>query len=202
MQTQRSGNDLLLTLPGGTIRIVDHFNGHAVENIIDANGNSMVLATGLIGGSAPGIITADDSGQTLDGRGGDDFLFGGKGDDRLIGGTGNDILTGGKGSDTFVFGPGSGHDVVTDFSPGGHGPFDGFGLFAFPGLERFGNDHDFAKGDQIEFDGGVFQNFRQVLAASHQVGHDTVITIDQNNSITLQGVALHSLHASDFLFQP
>lgn len=215
---QHSGNDLVLTLPGGTIRIVDHFNGHAVENIIDANGNSMVLATGLVGGNLPGIIAGGNAAETIDGKGGDDLLFGnggndtllggdgndhldgGTGRDRLDGGTGNDILTGGKGSDTLVFGPGSGHDVITDFSPGSHGTFDGFGLFGFPGLERFGNGHDFAKGDQIEFDGGVFNDFRQVLAASHQVGHDTVITIDANDSITLQGVALHSLHASDFLF--
>jgi len=53
---QKIGNDLLITLRGGTIRIVDHFAGHAVENIFDGNGNSMVLATGLIGGNAPGII--------------------------------------------------------------------------------------------------------------------------------------------------
>jgi RTX calcium-binding nonapeptide repeat (4 copies) len=66
----------------------------------------MVLATGLIGGSAPGIITGTNGNDLLDGKGGDDILFGGKGDDRLIGGDGNDRLTGGKGNDTFVFGPG------------------------------------------------------------------------------------------------
>src|SRR5205823_3734863 len=144
VQAQRSGNDLVLTLPGGTIQIVDHFNGHTVENIIDANGNSMVLATGLVGGNLHGIIAGGNAAETIDGKGGDDLLFGnggndtllggdgndhldgGTGRDRLDGGTGNDILTGGKGSDTFVFGPGSGHDVITDFSSGNHGPFDGF----------------------------------------------------------------------------
>ena len=202
VQTQRDGNDLVLTLPGGTIRIVDHFAGQTVENIVDANGNSMVLATGLIGGNAPGIITGTNGNDLLDGKGGNDILFGGKGDDRLIGGDGDDRLTGGKGHDTFVFGPGSGHDVVTDFSPG-HSLFNGFGFFTPPGLEalaeRLGHGHGLAQGDQIEFDGGVFHDFRQVLAASHQVGHDTVITIDANDSITLQGVALHSLHAGNFL---
>jgi Ca2+-binding RTX toxin-like protein len=90
----------------------------------------------------------------------------------LIGGDGNDRLTGGHGPDTFVFGPGFGHDVVTDYS----------------------------HADHIEFDGGVFHSFHQVQAASHQVGDDTVITLDANNSITLLGVNLHSLHASDFTF--
>ena len=90
----------------------------------------------------------------------------------MIGGDGNDRLNGGGGPDTFVFGPGFGHDVVTDF---GHA-------------------------DHIEFDGGVFQNFNQVQAASHQVGADTVITLDADNSITLLGVTLSSLHASHFDF--
>jgi|SRR5262245_7039050 len=103
---------------------------------------------------------------------GDDFLFGGNGPDRLIGGTGDDRLTGGNGGDTFVFGPGFGHDVITDFT----------------------------HANRIEFDGGVFENFEQVQAASQQVGADTVITLDADNSITLTGVSLHSLHASDFAF--
>ena len=172
VQTSRSGSDLVLTLPGGTIRIVDHFNGHAVENIVDANGNSMVLATGLIGGGVPGIITGTNGNDLLDGKGGDDFLFGGRGDDRLIGGDGNDRLTGGKGHDTFVFAPGFGHDVVTDFS----------------------------HADRIEFDGGTFHNFHEVMAATHEVGRNAVITLDHDNSIVLDGVALHSLHAGNFLF--
>jgi Ca2+-binding RTX toxin-like protein len=165
------GNDLILTLTGGTIQIVNHFAGQQVENIVDANGNSMVLATGLTGGNLPGIIAAGNGGETLDGKGGDDFLFGGNGSDRLIGGDGNDRLTGGNGQDTFVFGPGFGHDTITDFT----------------------------HADRIEFDGGVFQNFRAVQAASQQVGNDTVITLDDHNSITLQNVALNSLHANDFI---
>ena len=119
-----------------------------------------------------GIIAAGNGGETLDGKGGDDLLFGGNGSDRLIGGDGNDRLTGGNGSDTFVFGPGFGHDIVTDFS----------------------------RADRIEFDGGVFQNFQAVQAATQQVGANTVITLDNDNSITLLGVDPHSLHASDFFF--
>ena len=131
----------------------------------------MVLATGNIGGNGSGIIAGGNGGEMLDGRGGDDFLFGGNGSDRLIGGDGDDRLTGGHGGNTFVFGPDFGNDVVTDFS----------------------------HADRIEFDGGVFQNFHDVEAATHQVGGDTVITLDANNSVTLQGVSF-GLHASDFVF--
>jgi Ca2+-binding RTX toxin-like protein len=170
--TGRDGDDLVVVLTTGTFRIVDHFNGHQIETLITVDGQSMVLAAGLTGGNGSGIIAGGKGAETLDGRGGDDFLYGNNGNDRLIGGDGNDRLTGGHGGDTFVFGPGFGHDVVTDFS----------------------------RADRIEFDGGVFHNFHQVLAASHQVGHDTVITLDADNSITLLGVNLHSLHASHFDF--
>jgi Ca2+-binding RTX toxin-like protein len=171
-QTGRDGNDLVIVLTTGTFRIVDHFNGHQIESIATPDGQSMVLANGLIGGNGSGIIAGTHKGETLDGRGGDDFLFAGNGRDRLIGGDGDDRLSGGQGPDTFVFGPGFGHDVVTDFS----------------------------HADHIEFDGGVFQNFKQVQAASHQVGADTVIALDAGNSITLLGVSLHSLHAGHFDF--
>ena len=175
---QHVGDDLILTLAvdgtttvAGTIRIVGHFAGHQVENIVDGNGNSMVLATGLTGGNAPGIIAGGNGRETLDGKGGDDFLFGGNGNDRLIGGDGNDKLTGGNGQDTFVFAPGFGHDTITDFS----------------------------HADHIEFDNHIFHDFQAIQAASQQVGNDTVITVDDHNSITLQNVALHSLHANDFI---
>jgi hypothetical protein len=57
---------------------------------------------------------------------------------------------------------------------------------------------DFGHDDRVEFDGGVLQNFAAVQAASHQVGNDTVITLDAGNSIVLQHVS--SLHGSNFLF--
>jgi serralysin len=169
----RDGNDLVVTLVGGSsFQVVDHFNGHPIETLATLDGRSVTLSTSLTGGNGPGIIAAGKGGQTLNGNGGDDFLFGGNGPDRLIGGTGNDQLTGGNGPDTFVFGPGFGHDVITDFT------------------------HP----DRIEFDGGLFGNFQAVKAASQQVGNDTVITLDADDTITLQGVALKSLRASDFDF--
>src|SRR5262249_8301154 len=131
----RSGNDLVVTLhlgsTTGSFTVVDHFAGHPIENLVLGD-ISVTLAVGTIGGNASGIIAAGNGGETLDGRGGDDFLFGGNGSDRLIGGDGNDQLTGGNGGDRFVFGPGFGQDIVTDFS----------------------------HADRIEFDGGLFGNFK------------------------------------------
>src|SRR6202011_3012000 len=74
--------------------------------------------------------------------------------------------------DTMCVGPGFGHAETTDFT----------------------------NADRIEFDGGLFGSFQAVQAASQQVGNDTVITLDANDSITLQGVALKSLRANDFSF--
>jgi Ca2+-binding RTX toxin-like protein len=108
----------------------------------------------------------------LESRDGNDHIFGGSGQDTLIGGRGNDGLEGGNGDDMFVFSGTFGHDTVDDFH----------------------------HGDLIKFEGEVFQDLEAVRMASHQVGGDTVITLDDGNSIVLGHVALSSLHASDFWF--
>ncbi len=54
------------------------------------------------------------SGNTLDGKAGDDVLLGAYSDDTLIGGAGNDTLNGGEGGDRYVFNAGDGVDVVSD----------------------------------------------------------------------------------------
>jgi Ca2+-binding RTX toxin-like protein len=171
-----NGKDLFVPLVNGSFTIVNQFAGDpnkVIETLFTRDtGKSLVLATGLIGGPLPGIIVAGNGGETLNGNGGDDLLFGGNGPDRIIGGTGDDTLTGGNGPDTFVFAAGFGHDVITDFTPA----------------------------DRIEFDDGLFGSFQAVQAASQQLGNDTVITLDIDNSITLQGVASKSLRASDFSF--
>jgi Ca2+-binding RTX toxin-like protein len=204
---QHVGDDLLITLTGGTIRILEHFAGHQVENIFDANGNSMVLATGLIGGNAPGIIAGGNGGETLDGKGGDDFLFGNRGNDILLGGdgndrldggagsdildggTGNDILTGGHGRDTFVFAPmvqnglAPGNDVVTDFKQGR----DLIDLTAFNTTFRALDDNHNGTLDAGEGD-------KHIGVQVH--GGDTVLSF-AGGSIRIEDVT--HLHANDFL---
>ena len=60
------------------------------------------------------MLTANDSGNTLLGLGGNDTLRGGDGADVLEGGVGNDRLEGGKGGDTYLFARGDGADILVE----------------------------------------------------------------------------------------
>jgi Ca2+-binding RTX toxin-like protein len=128
----------------------------------------------LPGTNESDTLTAGNGPTVLDGGNGNDALRGGIYADGLIGGRGNDTMTGGDGPDTFVFGSNFGKDVITDFKP---------------------------NTDVIQFDHALFASFTDVQAHTARDGHgNTVITHDANNAITLQGVAVSSLHASDFFF--
>ncbi|MBO9552346.1 VCBS domain-containing protein, partial [Pseudomonas sp.] len=73
----------------------------------------------LIGSDYNDTLIGDAGDNLLNGGLGNDVLKGGDGNDILIGGPGNDVMTGGNGNDTFVWQKGdTGHDTVTDFTPG------------------------------------------------------------------------------------
>ncbi|MGE8114035.1 retention module-containing protein [Pseudomonas sp. NPDC086566] len=73
----------------------------------------------LIGSDYNDTLIGDAGDNLLNGGLGNDVLKGGDGNDILIGGPGNDIMTGGNGNDAFVWQKGdTGHDTVTDFTPG------------------------------------------------------------------------------------
>jgi Ca2+-binding RTX toxin-like protein len=110
----RSGNNLVLTLSTGTITVMNHFTTGTIESL-EAGGKTVVLATGKVGGSSSGIISGDNTSETLDGQGGDDLLFGRHGNDTLLGGDGDDLLDGGFGNDVLEGG------VGTDQLAGGFG---------------------------------------------------------------------------------
>jgi len=137
----RLGNDLLVTLTTGSFQVVNHFLGRPIENIV-ASGQTLVLATGTIGGSASGIITGTDTGELLDGGGGDDLLFGNRGRDHLLGGEGNDVLDGGRGAD--ILDGGTGNDTLD----GGRGP----DVFVFTPEAGAGDDviRNFENSDTID----------------------------------------------------
>ena len=119
------------------------------------------------------VVEGTAGNDMLPGLGGDDNINGGKGKDILVGGAGNDLLTGGQGlPDLFVFNAGFGKDIITDLK----------------------------NKDQIQFEAGLFPDAESVLMASKQVGNNVVITLDEDNTITLLGVKLSSLQADDFLF--
>ena len=107
-----------------------------------------------------------------------DTLTGNSGNNVLTGLAGNDRLTGAGGNDTYIFLPGFGKDTITDFAAG-------------PNSGRH---------DLIVFDDTIFADFDALAAASAQVGANTVITVDADNSITLANVNIGSLHHDDFAF--
>ena len=107
---------------------------------------------------------------------GNDTITGYSTDDIITGGAGNDTLTGAGGNDRFVFGINFGKDQIADFTAGT------------------------GTGDVIEFRDGLFANFAAVQAKAQQVGADTLITCDANNTLTLKNIGIANLVEDDFLF--
>jgi VCBS repeat-containing protein len=92
----------------------------------------------------------------------------------------SDVLTGNGGQDQFVFKPTSGRDTalhtVTDFDVR-HDTLD---------LRSFAN----------------IDSSTDLSEIAHQVGHDTLLTLDHHNFILLKNVFAGSLHTSDFIVSP
>ena len=83
----------------------------------DAKGDSYVAIHRVVGSAFADKITADNSGDALNGGAGDDTIVGGGGVDSVYGGAGRDTLTGGAGADQFIYDLASeGGDVISDFS--------------------------------------------------------------------------------------
>jgi hypothetical protein len=80
-------------------------------------------------------------------------------------------------NDMFIFASGFGQDKISDFEAG-TGVADVISLSL----------------------GTAFDSYAEVMAATSQVGADTVITIDASNKITLTGVLTSALGADDFAF--
>ncbi|MDQ3200894.1 MAG: VCBS domain-containing protein, partial [Pseudomonadota bacterium] len=131
-----AGNDLLYSgagnelLDGGTgVDTANYANATAgvkvdlslagAQNTGGAGTDTLTAIENLTGSNFNDQLTGDSRSNIITGGLGNDILNGGDGDDFLIGGLGNNTLTGGAGADTFQWLKGnSGHDVVTDFTPG------------------------------------------------------------------------------------
>ena len=166
------GNDFL---DGGVGN--DHLEGDDGRDILAGGAGNDKLDGGddddvMDGGAGNDELAGGRGNDAMNGGDGDDILSGNDGRDVLTGGAGNDRMTGGDNSDLFVFGAGFGKDVITDLRDN----------------------------DRIVIDDGLFQNFQALRAASQQVGSSVVITVDADNTITLQHTHLSSLHSNDFLF--
>jgi VCBS repeat-containing protein len=89
------------------------------QNTLGAGTDTLTGIENLIGSNFNDTLTGDNNNNVINGGLGNDILNGGGGDDLLIGGMGNNTMTGGAGADTFQWLKGnSGHDLITDFTPG------------------------------------------------------------------------------------
>ncbi|WP_052248989.1 M10 family metallopeptidase [Leisingera sp. ANG-Vp] len=111
---------------GGLTGNIGIARGTVLENVITGAGND--------------VITGNQANNSLEGRDGDDSLYGGAGSDTLRGGNGNDRLEGNDGADT-LYGHG-GHDTLRG---GGSGDVLGGG---------FGNDYVRGDGGSDSLTGG------------------------------------------------
>ncbi|MEP4380245.1 MAG: choice-of-anchor C family protein, partial [Alphaproteobacteria bacterium] len=148
------------------------------------------------GGSSGDILYAAGGNDSLDGGDGDDLLMGGLGNDTLLGGRHEDVLLGGAGDDTLN---GGSHE---DFLAGG----DGDDLFVFANDESEDDGDiigDFEAGagteDRIDVSAFGFTDLADLLASTTDVGADTVIDLDTDDSLTLIGVQMADLHEDDFI---
>ncbi|MDR9865094.1 retention module-containing protein [Pseudomonas baetica] len=131
-----AGNDLLYSGPGndlldGGTGIDTASYAHATagvtvnlgllgaQNTLGAGTDTLTGIENLVGSNFNDTLTGDNNNNVINGGLGNDILNGGGGDDLLIGGLGNNTMTGGAGADTFQWLKGnSGHDLITDFTPG------------------------------------------------------------------------------------
>jgi Ca2+-binding RTX toxin-like protein len=189
-----TGNDVLTftaSTSGMTIEL-----GLGTDRVNLAAGTNSVTLRDVelaIGNTGSDRMTVLGSGAArLEGGAGDDALVGGAGADTLVGGTGRDVLTGGAGADRFVFRLGDSssttRDTITDFD---------------------------AVSDKLVFEGVLSGGFTFIGAAAFTGGAGTrarftestdLLEIDRNGdrvadiAITLTGVSLASLSATDFVF--
>ncbi|ANT63815.1 hypothetical protein AYJ57_25410 (plasmid) [Salipiger sp. CCB-MM3] len=166
----------------------DKLTGESGSNRIDGNGG----ADKISGLGGKDILNGGAGNDTVLGGNGNDRVNGGVGNDRLLGGDGHDSLVGGGGKDTLIGG-------ADDDTLRGNGGAD---TFVFE--TKVGNDiiSDFRVGnDLIDLSGnGEFASFAELKSSAVTVNGDTLVLLEGDNSITINGVNEASLTADSFLF--
>ena len=155
---------------GGGLGWDDLFAGNGADLIYAGVGNDEAF-----GGGGNDTIFAGRDNDYVSGGSGNDILNGVAGNDTINGGTGNDTMSGGTGFDTFVFVGGA--DRITDFN-------------AYNANER------------INLSGVASITSFSDLANNHmsEVGNNVVINAFGGNTLTLVGIDIGLLDASDFIF--
>lgn len=182
----RAGNDTLRggdghdTLNGGSG--VDGLYGDAGNDILEGgnHGDFMIGGSGndiLNGWSGNDVLRGDTGNDAINGGSGNDNIRGNFGFDTIEGGTGNDTLSGGGNADIFVFSGSFDHDLISDFD-------------VFNGTEAI----DLTDVNNITSFNDLMSNHLT------QSGANAVINAGAGNTITLEGVNMADLTASDFIF--
>jgi serralysin len=196
-----------------------------IERIV-LTGAGNINATG---GLRDDLIEGNSGNNVLDGGGGVDTLIGGRGDDTYYVQSHDTKVIEGQGADggndlvyavsnfslagTFVeslallgsgdfIAKGNAQNNTLVGNAGDNRLIGAGGADIFRFNKDFGDDtvSDFGADDHLWFGAGTFASSDDVLAHASQSGADTVITLDEGNSITLRNVVLGSLQADDFLF--
>jgi hypothetical protein len=148
-------------------------NGRTVIDAEQTHGISFQSGNG-VATIAPGVndyVYAGNGPDTLVGAI-DATLHAGNGPQTLYGAPG-ETMFGGNGPDTFVFEPSFGQDTIVGFH---------------------------TNNSVLQFNPALLVNFAAAMADAKQVGSDTVITLDSNDSVTLQGVHISNLTNMNFHF--
>ena len=112
LEVDQNGQKNYFTLNGFERSIAK--DGHGTPmNVMGTNETNRIIT-----GDANDTIQGRGGYNFLDGCGGDDLVIGGSADDWVKGGEGIDRLYGGGGEDTFVMVEGDGYDVIKDFVDG------------------------------------------------------------------------------------
>ncbi|HTJ58723.1 MAG TPA: family 16 glycosylhydrolase [Devosiaceae bacterium] len=181
---------------------VDHLVGTSGADLLNGNGGADTLGGGLgddtYAVSNPGTVLTEGFGEGVDtvqssmnwtlganfqnltltgnasvnatGNSMSNIILGNIADNVITGGQGNDILTGAGGNDTFVIAKGDGSDIITDFHAGDH----------------------------VELNNTAFTSFAEIQSAMTQVGADTYLKIDSDETLVIRNHTVGSFTSDDF----
>ncbi|HRQ82291.1 MAG TPA: calcium-binding protein, partial [Azospirillaceae bacterium] len=119
------------------------------------------------GGDGADTLWGNEGDDMLLGDAGNDVFFGGDGVDTITGGTGDDEMTGGTGGDIFIIRQGDGFDTILDFKAGP---------------------------DKLDLSDFHFANAADALSHAADSANGVVITLDDDQSVTLSGLTLQQIN--------
>lgn len=178
---------------GGADRIlsfIDIVNADNVEELVGINEVQGLKLTGNAGAEIIHGTNIFDSGDIIDGKGGDDRLVGRVGDDILIGGAGDDTIFGNSGDD-LILGANGDDRLIGQF-----------GADTF--IHRVDHDADIVQDfdlaeDFLDLTDHDFANFGQVQALMSDVGGNAFIDLQGADSLTLLGIDFNAIQQGNVL---